>query len=200
MWMGLASSNATNSSAMRRQRGGRMEFFPRDGVERVAASCSISRAKCIRKTLLLALFHILFHITKIVASLIRRDTSLVHFCGQLQCIDFCRLVELLMQLSIILLHITKVVASLTRRGTSLVHFYGQLLYIDFCRLVEMVIQLSIIAILLYRAFVRGLPSFAPRADTATAAPIPPPMLPPALSLKVTQATKRESPRTKSAKS
>ena len=139
MWMGLASSTATNSLAMRRQRGWKMEFFPNDGVERVAASCSISRAKCIRNTLLLVLFYILLHITNIVASLTRRGTSLVHFCGQLLCIDFCRLIEMVMQLSIILLHITKVVASLTRRGTSLVHFYGQLLYIDVCRLVEMVI-------------------------------------------------------------
>ena len=145
-----------------------MEFFPRDGVERVAASCSISRARCIRKVMLLVLFYILVHITNIVVSLTRRGTGLVHFCGQLLCIDVCRLVEMVMQLSIILLYTTKVVATLTRRGTSLVHFYGQLLYIDFCRLVEMVIQRSTIAILMYRAFVRGLPSFAPRAGTATA--------------------------------
>ena len=105
-----------------------------------------------------------------------------------------------MQLSIILLHITKVVQSLTRRGTSLVHFYGQLLYIDFCRLVGMGIQLSIIAILLYRALLRAAPCFPPRASTATAAPIPSPILPPALTPKVARATTRESPRTQNAKS
>ena len=200
MWMGLANSYATNSSGIRRQRGRRMEFVPRDGVERVDASCSISRTRFIRKTLVLVLFHILLHFTKVVALLTRRGTNLFHFYGELLYIDLCRLVEMVMQLSIILLHITNVVESLTRRGTSLVHFYGQLLYIDFCRLVGMGIQLSIIAILLNRALVRAPPSFPPRASTATAAPIPPPILPPALTPKVARATTRESPRTQNAKS
>ena len=87
MWMGLANSYATNSSGIRRQRGRRMEFVPRDGVERVDASCSISRARFIRKTLVLVLFHILLHFTKVVARLTRRGTGLVHFYGQLLYID-----------------------------------------------------------------------------------------------------------------
>ena len=172
-----------------------MEFVPRDGVERVDASCSISRTRFIRKTLVLVLFHILLHFTKVVALLTRRGTSLFHFYGELLYIDFCRLVEMVMQLSIILLHITNVVESLTRRGTSLVHFYGQLLYIDFCRLVELVMPLSIIASLLYRALTRALPSFLHRASTATTAPIRSPTPLPSLVPKLIRTAKGESSRT-----
>ena len=70
-------------------------------VLRVVVFCSMSRATCIRKTMVSALFHMFFHIIKVVASLTSRGTSSIHFYGQLLYIDFCRLVELVMPLSTI---------------------------------------------------------------------------------------------------
>ena len=82
---------------MRRQRGGGTKFVPRDGVERVVTSCSMSRATFIRKMLVSALLDI----TNVVASLTSRGTSPVHFYGQLPYNSFCRLVDLVTPLSII---------------------------------------------------------------------------------------------------